>query len=81
MNKFNITLTTEEATLIVAALGFIRMNLAFNADKALWQFVPGKTILYDLSQVVALEDTKARLFDAYTSALERHPFNPYIKTF
>ena len=75
MTAFKINLTTEEA------LDFVRMNLSFNADKGLWQFVGGKTIHFDLHQVVLLEDIKSKIFDAYTEAIETHPLNPCIKCF
>lgn len=81
MNHVELTITTEEASLIVAALGFIRSNMAFSAESANWRFVGGKSITYDLHQILTLEDTKSKIFEAYTEALEAHPFNPYIKTF
>lgn len=81
MQKINLTLSITEARLIVAALWIVRSNLAFNADKCLWQFVPGKSISYDISQVIAIEDLKAAISDSIESALETHPFNPFVKTF
>lgn len=81
MDHVNLTISITEARLIVAALWFVRSNLAFNADKCLWQFVPGKTISYDIAQVVAIEDLKAAISDSIESALDTHPFNPYVKTF
>lgn len=81
MSTVQLIISTEEAAILVAALGFIRMNLAFNPDKALWQFVPGKSISYDLAQVISLEDMKSKIFEAYSEALETHPFNPYVKVY
>lgn len=81
MQRVQITITAQEAATIVAALGFIRNNLSFSADEGLWKFVPGDTIRYGLGEVVELEDLKARLYDAYTDALEHHPFAPYIKAY
>lgn len=81
MQTINLTLSITEARLIVAALWFVRSNLAFNADKCQWQFVPGKSISYDIAQVIAIEDLKAAISDSIESAIETHPFNPYVKTF
>lgn len=81
MTNFQLTMSTEEAALIVAALGFVRSNMAFSAESANWRFVSGKSITYDLHQILTLEDTKSKIFEAYTEAIEAHPFNPYIKTF
>lgn len=81
MTRFDLNLTIEEAALIVAALGFIRMNLAFSADTADWHFVDGKSITYDLHQVLILEDVKSKIYEALTEAQEAHPFAPFIRTF
>lgn len=81
MQHVQITITAQEAATIVAALGFIRNNLSFSADEGLWKFVPGDVIRYGLGEVVELEDLKARLFDAYTEAIEGHPFAPFIHAF
>lgn len=81
MQHVQITITAQEAATIVAALGFIRSNLVFSADNGLWRFVSGAPLQYGIGEVIALEDLKARLFDAYTDALERHPFAPYIKAY
>ena len=81
MQHVQITLTAQEAATIIAALGFIRSNLVFSADDGLWRFVSGAPLQYGIGEVVALEDLKARMFDAYSEALEQHAFAPFIKTF
>lgn len=81
MTNFQINLTTEEAVMIVAALGFIRMNMAFSAETADWHFVGGKSITFDLHQILTIEDLKSKIFEAYTEALEAHPFAPFIQAF
>lgn len=81
MTKFEINLTTEEAAQIVAALGFVRRNLAVNAQKMTWHFVPGETIEYDLAAIINLEDIICRFNESIEKSIETYPFNPYIKHF
>lgn len=81
MQKFQVTLSAQEAATLVAALGFIRQNLIFSADDGLWKLVPGTSLSFGMSEVVMLEDLKAMIFDSYTDALERHPFAPFIKAY
>lgn len=78
MVQFKINLTTEEAAQIVAALGFVRRNLAVDPKKMMWHFVPGQTIEYDLAAIVNLEDIICRFNESIETAIETHPFNPYI---
>lgn len=81
MNSFKINLTTEEAAQIVAALGFVRRNLAVNAQTLQWSFVPGECIAYDISALIQLEDVICRFNESIEESIETSPFNPYIKTF
>lgn len=81
MTKFKINLTTEEAAQIVRALGFVRRNLAVDAEKMTWHFVPGETIEYDLSALVNLEDIICRFEDSIDEAIETSPFHPYVVNF
>lgn len=81
MTKFKINLTTEEASQIVAALGFVRRNLAVNAQKMTWHFVPGETIEYDLTAIVNLEDIICRFNESIEESIESSPFHPYVIDF
>ena len=81
MTAFKINLTTEEAAQIVAALGFVRRNLAVDAEKMTWHFVPGETIEYDLSALVNLEDIICRFEDSIEESIETSPFHPYVINF
>lgn len=81
MTAFKINLTTEEAAQIVAALGFVRRNLAVNAQKMTWHFVPGETIEYDLAAIVNLEDIICRFNESIEEAIETSPFHPYVIDF
>ena len=81
MTKFKINLTTEEAAQIVAALGFVRRNLAVNAQTLHWSFVPGECIDYDISALIQLEEIISKFNESIEEAIETHPFNPYIKCF
>lgn len=81
MTSFKINLTTEEAAQIVAALGFVRRNLAVDAEKMTWHFVPGETIEYDLGALVNLEDIICRFEDSIEEAIETSPFHPYVINF
>lgn len=81
MTAFKINLTTEEAAQFVAALGFVRRNLAVNAQTLHWSFVPGECIDYDISALIQLEDIICRFNESIEEAIETHPFNPYIKCF
>lgn len=81
MAAFRIKLTTAEAAQIVAALGFVRQNLAVDAATLQWSFVPGQCISYDIAALVQLEDIICRFNESIEEAIETHPFNPYIKVF
>lgn len=81
MTKFQINLTTEEAAQIVAALGFIRRNLAVDPKKMMWHFVPGQSIEYDLAAIVNLEDIICRFNESIEESIETSPFHPYIVNF
>lgn len=81
MAPFKINLTTEEAAQIVAALGFVRRNLAVDAASLKWSFVPGECIAYDISALIQLEDIISRFNEAIEESIEASPFNPYIKAF
>lgn len=81
MTAFKINLTTEEAAQIVAALGFVRRNLAVNAASMQWSFVPGESISYDITALINLEDIISKFNDSIEEAIETHPFNPYLNHF
>lgn len=81
MTAFKINLTTEEAAQIVAALGFVRRNLAVNAQTLHWSFVPGECIVYDISALIQLEDIISRFNESIEEAIETSPFHPYVINF
>lgn len=81
MTKFKINLTTEEAAQIVAALGFIRHNLAVDPQTMKWTFVPGQVIEYDLAAIINLEDIISRFNESIEESLESSPFHPYVINF
>lgn len=81
MTTFKINLTTEEAAQIVAALGFVRRNLAVDPQKMTWHFVPGQSIEYDLAAIVSLEDIICRFNDSIEESIETSPFHPYVINF
>lgn len=81
MTNFKINLTTEEAAQIVAALGFVRRNLALDAGSLQWSFVPGESISYDIAAIINLEDIICKFNEAIEEAIEIHPFAPFIHAF
>lgn len=81
MTAFKINLTTAEAAQIVAALGFVRRNLAVNAATLQWSFVPGECISFDISALIQLEDIIYKFNESIEESIETSPFNPFIKTF
>lgn len=81
MTAFKINLTTEEAAQIVAALGFVRRNLAVNAASLQWSFVPGESISYDITAIINLEDIICKFNEAIEEAIETSPFHPYVINF
>lgn len=81
MTSFKINLTTEEAAQIVAALGFVRRNLAVNPKTMKWTFVPGQVIEYDLAAIINLEDIISRFNESIEESIETSPFHPYIVHF
>ena len=81
MTAFKINLTTEEAAQIVAALGFVRRNLAVNAATLKWSFVPGEIISYDIAALINLEDIICKFNESIEEAIESHPFASFIQAF
>lgn len=81
MTAFKINLTTEEAAQIVAALGFVRRNLALNSEKMMWHFVSGESMELDLSAIVNLEDIICKFNESIEEAIETSPFHPYVINF
>lgn len=81
MTAFKINLTTEEAAQIVAALGFVRRNLAVNTKTMKWTFVPGQVIEYDLAAIINLEDIISRFNESIEESIETSPFHPYVIDF
>lgn len=81
MTTFKINLTTEEAAQIVAALGFVRRNLAVNTKTMKWTFVPGQVIEYDLAAIINLEDIISRFNESIEESIESSPFHPYVVDF
>lgn len=81
MTAFKINLTTEEAAQIVAALGFVRRNLAVNTKTMKWTFVPGQVIEYDLAAIINLEDIISRFNESIEESIETSPFHPYVVDF
>ena len=81
MTNFKINLSTEEAAQIVAALGFVRRNLAVNAQTLHWTFVPGECIDYDISALIQLEDIICKFNESIEEAIETSPFHPYVINF
>lgn len=81
MTAFKINLSTEEAAQIVAALGFVRRNLALNSEKMMWHFVSGESMDLDLSAIVNLEDIICKFNESIEEAIETSPFHPYVINF
>ena len=81
MNSVNLTISTEEATMIIAALGFVEENLVLD-DKTLdWKFIPGKPFYLSLRSAASLYLLNGYIKETAAEARETHPFNPFIKTF
>lgn len=81
MNSVKLTINTEEAAMIIAALGFVEDNLVLDASKMDWHFVPGKPFRLSLRSAAALYLLTSYIKEAAAEARETHPFNPYIKAF
>lgn len=81
MNTLKLTLTTEEAALLIAALGFVEDNLSLDPARLDWHFVPGKPFSLSLHAAGLLYLLKAYVVEKQREAIETHPFNPYIRTF
>lgn len=81
MNSVKLTISTEEAAMIVAALGFVEDNLALDVETSEWHFVPGKPFLLSIRSAASLYLLNGYIKEAAAEAREKHPFNPYIKAF
>lgn len=81
MTTCKLTLTTEEAALLVAALGFVEDNLSLDPARLDWHFVPGKPFVLSLRSAGLLYLLRAYIEEKQREAIDAHPFNPYIRTF
>ena len=77
----NLKLSTEEAALLVAALGFVEDNLSLDPVSLDWRFVPGKPFVLSLRSAGLLYMLRAYIEEKQREAIDAHPFNHYIKTF
>ena len=81
MNSVKLTINTEEAAMIIAALGYVEDNLALDVETMDWHFVPGKPFSLSIRSAAALYLLNGYIKAATEEAIETHPFNPFIKTF
>lgn len=81
MNSVKLTITTEETAIITAALGYIEKNLALDAKKMEWRFVPGKPFELSLRSAAALYMLNGYIKEAAEEARNAKPRNPYFRTF
>ena len=81
MDSVKLTINTEEAVMIIAALGYVEENLALDVETMDWKFIPGKPFNLSLRSAAALYLLTGYIKDAAAEAREAHPFNPYIKAF
>lgn len=81
MDSVKLSITTEEAAMIVAALGFVEGNLALDASKLDWHFVPGKPFRLSVRSAAALYLLRNYIKEVAADARDFHQFNPYIKAF
>ena len=81
MNSVNLTITTEEAAMIIAALGYVEDNLALDVETMDWKFIPGKPFNLSIRSAASLYLLTGYIKEAAGEARETHPFNPYVKCF
>lgn len=77
----NLKLSTEEAALLIAALGFVEDNLSLDPSRLDWHFVPGKPFVLSLRSAGLLYLLRAYIEEKQREAIDTHPFNPCIRTF
>lgn len=81
MDSVKLTINTEEAAMIIAALGYVEENLALDVETMDWKFIPGKPFNLSLRSAASLYLLTSYIKVAAAEARETHPFNPYIKAF
>ena len=81
MNTVKLSISTEEAAMIIAALGFVEENLVLDAKTLDWKFIPGKPFNLSLRSAAALYLLNGYIKETAAEARETHPFNPFIHVF
>ena len=76
--KVNLTLEPAEAAQLVAALAFVRRNMALNPDTLRYQFVNGGRFDCSVQDLFSMGYLETAIDEAREEAINTHPFNPYI---
>lgn len=77
----NIHLSISEGQQILSCLKFVEDNLAFDCESLRWHFVPGNELALTIRELAELSVLRGHVSASLDDAIERHPFNPYIKVF
>lgn len=76
-----LTISIEEASLLLSCLGFLKSNVAIAPNLREWRLIGGKDFRITHGERCRLELLSGYISEARELAIETHPFNPFIKTF
>lgn len=77
----NLSISTEEAQVLVCCLRYLRMNIAPVADGQCFRFVGGKPFEMSVRQGISLDFLKDYIETTTEQAINSQPFNPFVKMF
>lgn len=81
MNHVQLSISIEEANILLQSLQFVKKSMALNAKNLVFQFVPGAQLALSIGEQCRLQFLNAYIEEARADALDSHPFNPFINNF
>lgn len=77
----NLSISTEEAQVMLFCLRFIRQNIVVDGSASCFRFVNGKPFAMSLREGVSLDFLRDYVESKTIEAINSHPLNPYVNIF
>lgn len=75
----NLSISTEEAQVILHCLGYVRRNIVVDGDGRRFRFVSGKPLNLTIREGVSLDFLRDYIQERTEDAINTHPLNPFIQ--
>ena len=76
-----LQVSTEECSVILQCLRFVRQGIVLDNDTLNFKFVEGKPFSLSLRQGIELDFLKDYIETETETAINGHPLNPFVKFF